>query len=173
MVYIDTDPPPAAWYLGNRYAVFIHLAVLKDYRAVEGNLQEVIDNPASVQLVRRRFYWRYGLPDGAPQEARALFPTRLPKPTRDTGARSERGDSSKRDPATRDFQWEKDLHERALLQQERARECGQERDRGRAEQEHLQRERSERSERERERERERGRGKRNGGRTTCNDKPFS
>jgi hypothetical protein len=150
-VHIDTDPPPAAWYLGNRYAFFIHLAVLENYRAVEGNLQEVIDNPASVQPVRHRFDWWYGLPDGAPQEARAPFPTRLPKPPRDTGARSERGDSSKRDPTARDLQWEKDLRERALLQQEQARERGQERDRGRAEQERLQRERSER-ERECERE---------------------
>jgi hypothetical protein len=150
-VYIDTDPPPAAWYLGNRYAVFIHLAVLEDYRVVEGNLQEAIDNPASVQPVRRRFDWRYRPPDGAPQEARAPFPTWLPKPPRDMGARSERGDSSKRNPATRDLQWEKDLRERALLQQERAREHGQERDWGRAEQERLQRERSERK-RERERE---------------------
>jgi hypothetical protein len=39
VVYVDTDPPPTAWYQGNRYAVFVHLSILEDYKAaVEGNL---------------------------------------------------------------------------------------------------------------------------------------
>jgi hypothetical protein len=81
-VYVDTEPPPAAWYQGNRFAIYIHLLILEDYRVVKGNFQAAIDNPASVKPIHRRFDWRYGLPDGASPEARSHFPTRLPKPPR-------------------------------------------------------------------------------------------
>jgi hypothetical protein len=50
-IYVDSEPPPAAWYQGNRYAIFVHLSILEDYKAVEGNLQAAIDNPASVKPI--------------------------------------------------------------------------------------------------------------------------
>jgi hypothetical protein len=157
-VYIDNEPPPAAWYQGNRYAVFIHLSILEDYKAVEENLQGAIDNPASVKPIRRRYDWRYGLPDGAPPEARSHFPTRLPKPPRELGGRGGRDDDG--DRATehrRNTERERELRERALQRRERE----------------LQRERDERArQRERDLERERERSKTRAGRHSCNDKAF-
>jgi hypothetical protein len=32
-VFFDTEPPPAAWYQGNKFAVDIHLSILEDYCA--------------------------------------------------------------------------------------------------------------------------------------------
>jgi hypothetical protein len=37
-VFIDNDPPSAAWYQGNMYGVFVHLSISEDYKAAEGNL---------------------------------------------------------------------------------------------------------------------------------------
>lgn len=49
------------------------------------DLQEVVDNPASVIPVRNRYGWvavalRYGVIDSTPSVARSRFPARLPKP---------------------------------------------------------------------------------------------
>jgi hypothetical protein len=131
---------------------------LEDYKMVEGNLQAAIDNPASVKPIRRRYDWRYGLPDGAPPKARSHFPTRLPKPPRELGGRGGRDDDS--DRATeprRDIERERELRERALQRRERE----------------LQRERDERMrEREREQEPKRECSKTRAGRHSCNDKTF-
>jgi hypothetical protein len=158
VVYVDTEPPPAAWYQGNRYAVFVHLSILEDYKAaVEGNLQAAVDNPASVKPIHHRYDWRYGLPDGAPPEARAPFPTRLPKPPRQQGKHVDRTDENDQEPALQELRWEQDLRDCALLQRERERE----------------RERATERERKRARARERDHGSKKNGSSSCNNKPFS
>lgn len=78
MTFTFTEPPPEAWHQGVRFRVFIHLGVLEDYTAARRNLQEAVDNPASITPVRRRFDWRYGVLDGAPPGTRSTFPARLP-----------------------------------------------------------------------------------------------
>jgi hypothetical protein len=158
VVYVDTEPPPAAWYQGNRYAIFVHLSILEDYKAaVEGNLQAAVDNPASVKPIHHRYDWRYGLPDGAPPEARAPFPTRLPKPPRQQGKHVDRTDENDQEPALQELRWEQDLRDCALLQRERERE----------------RERATERERKRARARERDHGSKKNGSSSCNNKPFS
>jgi hypothetical protein len=166
-VFVDTEPPPAAWYQGNRYAVFIHLSILEDYKAaVEGNLQAAVDNPESVKPTRRRYDWRYGLPDGAPPEARAPFPTRLPKPPRHL---NKHADDNGHVPSLQELRREQDLRDRALLQRERERATDRERSERERERERTERERESLRARERERD---GRGKKNG-RYSCNSKTFS
>jgi hypothetical protein len=139
VVYVDTEPLPAAWHQGNRFVVYVHLSIPEDYHAVEGNLQAAIDNPASVKPIRCRFDWRYGLPDRAPPEAHSRFPTRLPKPPcvndDDRGGRNINID---RLPEPQQ-QEERELCERALQQQQRVRN----RERVRAARERAERERAE------------------------------
>jgi hypothetical protein len=95
------------------YVIFVHLSILEDYKAVEGNMQEAIDNPVSIKTIRCRYDWRYGLPDGAPPEERTPFPTRLPKPPRDQGGRGDHDDEQAPKPC-RDTATERELQERAL-----------------------------------------------------------
>jgi hypothetical protein len=144
------------------------MSILEDYKAaVEGNLQAAVDNPASVKPIRRRYDWRYGLPDGAPPEARAPFPTRLPKPPRHQGKHADRTDDNDQGPAPQELRREQDLRDRALLQREREREGERAIERERSEHERLE------CERERARERERDRGSKKNNRSSCNNKPFS
>jgi hypothetical protein len=151
VVYVDTEPPPTAWHQGNRFVVYVHLSILEDYHAVEGNLQAGIDNPASVKPIRCRFDWRYGPPNGAPPEAHSHFPTRLPKPPRvnddDRGGRNVNID---RLPEPQQ-QEERELCECALQQQqqrvrerERVRAARERAERERAEHERVDRERADR-----------------------------
>jgi hypothetical protein len=170
-VFVDTEPPPAAWYQGNKFAVYIHLSILEDYRAVEGNLQAAIDNPASVKPIRRCFDWRYGLPDGAPPKARSHFPTRLPKPPHmnddDRGGRNVDNER----PTKHQRQEERELRERALQQQQQ-RVHERERERVRAARKRAERERADR-EREHDKDRDREHTKAWNDRQTCNDKSFT
>nr|TKW20782.1 LOW QUALITY PROTEIN: hypothetical protein SEVIR_4G111400v2 [Setaria viridis] len=66
------------WQHGVRYEIFLHLGVLEDYTAIACDLDDVINNPSSFNPVRWGYAWRYGVSDGAPSDARAKLPARLP-----------------------------------------------------------------------------------------------
>nr|TKW39447.1 hypothetical protein SEVIR_1G179500v2 [Setaria viridis] len=84
-----TTSLPDRWQQGVRYEVFLHLGVLEDYTAAARDLDGAINNPSAFTPTRRGYAWRYGLPDGAPSDARSKFPAKLPRPPRDTEQRVE------------------------------------------------------------------------------------
>lgn len=88
-VFISAEPPPESWQQGARYEVFIHMPPLEDYSATARNLQEAIDNPASIMPIHWRYEWHYDLVDGAPSDARSRFPTHLPRPPREPKGRDK------------------------------------------------------------------------------------
>jgi hypothetical protein len=90
-VFVGPDPPPESWHQGARFEVFLHMPLMEDYSAPARDLQSVVDNPASITPIRRRFDWRYGLVDGAPPTARSRFSARLPHPPHDFGERDGHG----------------------------------------------------------------------------------
>lgn len=81
---------PDWWQQGIRYEVFIHVGLVEDYTAAAHDLHGAISNPAAFKPVKRPYVWLYGLVDGAPTDARAKFPARLPLPPREPANR-ERG----------------------------------------------------------------------------------
>nr|TKV92550.1 LOW QUALITY PROTEIN: hypothetical protein SEVIR_9G168700v2 [Setaria viridis] len=84
-----TTSLPDRWQQGVRYEVFLHLGVLEDYTAAARDLDGAINNPSAFTPTLRGYAWRYGLPDGAPSDARSKFPARLPHPPRDTEPRAD------------------------------------------------------------------------------------
>nr|CAB3462527.1 unnamed protein product [Digitaria exilis] len=68
------------WHQGARFEVFIHMPQLEDYSAARKYLEDGIDIPVGFAPTTRRYEWRYGVLDGAPQGTRPRFPARLPKP---------------------------------------------------------------------------------------------
>ncbi|CAO1939196.1 unnamed protein product [Urochloa humidicola] len=80
---------PESWHQGARFQMFIHMPIVEDYSAVANDLQEAASNPGGIKPVTRNYTWRYGLPDGAPPEARLPLPSRLPEERRRDAAGSQ------------------------------------------------------------------------------------
>ncbi|RLN12941.1 hypothetical protein C2845_PM09G13030 [Panicum miliaceum] len=68
------------WQQCLRFEVFLHIGVVEDYTAASHDLHGAVSNPEAFKPIRRPYFWRYGLLDGAPAEATSRFPARLPKP---------------------------------------------------------------------------------------------
>jgi hypothetical protein len=55
VVFVGPDPPPELWHQGARFEVFLHMLLMEEYSAAARDLQSVVDNPASITPIRRRF----------------------------------------------------------------------------------------------------------------------
>lgn len=164
-VFVTTEPPPEALHLGARFPVFIHMPLLEDYTAAKNDLQAALDNPDMIIPERRRYEWRYGVPDGAPPGTRPIFPTRLPKPPRMLAGgpewRPRGGHDSRGQDDSRDRRGYDDGRETALSRWAAGQDSDANRDVDHDREAALRRSLLERR-----------RGKAPTGRTTCNDQGF-
>ncbi|RLN43485.1 hypothetical protein C2845_PM01G46250 [Panicum miliaceum] len=93
-VVFVAEAPPEHWHQGATFEVFLHMPLLEDYSAVEGNLQEAVSNPGSITPIRRSYEWRYGLVDDAPPGSRSRYPARLQRPPRKPAGSGRDGTSN-------------------------------------------------------------------------------